>query len=382
MASILLAGGGTAGHVNPLLATASELADRGHDVAALGTKAGLEAELVPRAGVPLHFVPRVPLPRRPSGDVVRLPGALSAAVKAAGVAIDETMTDAVVGFGGYVSAPAYIAARRRGVPVIVHEANARPGLANRLGARKAAAVAITFPGTALRGAVLTGLPLREEVRMLAEDLVVPESATAIRAAARRRLGWAPDAPVLLVTGGSLGAASLNAATVAAVPHLVSHGVHVVHLTGKGKSEDALRVHADLEPGLRAMYDVREYAHDMEQVFAAADAVACRAGAATVSEVTALGLPAVYVPLAHGNGEQALNAAAAVEAGAAVLISDADLTPTALEQQAERLVLDPDASRAARAAAASIGIRDGAQRLANLVEGAIRAGQGKAKAESQ
>ena len=379
MANILLAGGGTAGHVNPLLATAAELADRGHQVAALGTATGLESELVPRAGLDLHVVPRVPLPRRISGDMVRLPAAWRAAVKAAGAAIDATQAQAVVGFGGYVSAPAYVAANRRGVPVIVHEANARPGLANRLGARKAAAVAITFPGTPLRGAVVTGLPLREEVRMLADDLVVPDSAAAVRGAARARLGWPADAPVLLVTGGSLGAASLNAATVGAVRALVAHGVHVIHLTGKGKADEALELHAALEPDQRRMYDVREYAHDMEHMFACADAVACRAGAATVSEVTALGLPAVYVPLPHGNGEQALNAAAAVAAGAAVLIDDSDLTPAALEQQAERLVLDPDSSRAARAAAASIGIRDGAQRLADLVEASLEPGTGKTKA---
>jgi UDP-N-acetylglucosamine:LPS N-acetylglucosamine transferase len=295
---------------------------------------------------------------------------LRAAIKAAGAAIDQTQADAVVGFGGYVSTPAYLAARKRGLPVVVHEANARPGLANKLGARKAAAVAVTFPGTPLPRAVVTGLPLREEVRMLADELIVPESAAAVRAAARARLGWAADAPVLLVTGGSLGAASLNAATVGAVRALLDHGVHVLHLTGKGKADQALRLHADLDTAQRRMYDVQEYSHDMGQAFAAADAVACRAGAATVSEITALGLPAMYVPLPHGNGEQALNAAAAVAAGAAVLIDDADLTPAALEQQAERLVLDPESSRAARAAATSIGIRDGAQRLADLIEGAL------------
>jgi UDP-N-acetylmuramate--alanine ligase/UDP-N-acetylglucosamine--N-acetylmuramyl-(pentapeptide) pyrophosphoryl-undecaprenol N-acetylglucosamine transferase len=174
-----------------------------------------------------------------------------------------------------------------------------------------------------------------------------------------------------VTGGSLGAASLNAATVGAARALVGHGVHVLHLTGRGKSADAERLRGDLSAKERPLYVIQEYAHEMEKAFAAADAVVCRAGAATVSEISALGIPAVYVPLPHGNGEQALNAEPAVRAGAAVMVADADLTPAALEQQAERLVLDPEARATARAAAAGIGIRDGAERLAAMIEGVLR-----------
>ena len=130
--SVLLAGGGTAGHVNPLVAVADELRRRhpGATLTALGTAEGLEARLVPAAGLPLAVVPRVPLPRRPSLDLLRLPGRLRAAIAAAGRAIDENDAQVVVGFGGYVATPAYLAARRRGVPVVVHEQNARPGLAN------------------------------------------------------------------------------------------------------------------------------------------------------------------------------------------------------------------------------------------------------------
>lgn len=372
MAEILLAGGGTAGHVNPLLATAAALRARGHGVTALGTLEGLEAELVPRAGIELLTVPRVPLPRTASAAWLRLPGRLRRAVAAAQDAIDAAGADAVVGFGGYVSTPAYLAARRRGIPWLVHEANARPGLANRWGARGAAGVAITFPGTPLPGAELTGLPLRPEIRELAEVLADPDRGDAVRGEARARLGWPVDAPTLLVTGGSLGAASLNAAAAGAASALVGHGLHVLHLTGRGKSAEAERAKGDLPAKERGQYLVEEYSHDMATAFAAADAVVCRAGAATVSEVSALGIPAVYVPLPHGNGEQALNARPAVDAGAAVLVADADLTSAALEQQAERLVLDPEARAAALGAAATIGIRDGAERLAAMIEGAIRA----------
>ncbi|MCB2411594.1 glycosyltransferase, partial [Demequina sp. TTPB684] len=278
MARVLLAGGGTAGHVNPLLATADALLARGHDVAALGTERGLEAQLVPDAGIDLHVVPRVPLPRRPSLDLVRLPLRLRTAVQAAGRAIDAIEADAVVGFGGYVSTPAYLAARKRRVPVVVHEGNARPGLANRLGARSAAAVAVTFDGTPLKGAVVTGLPLRPSITALAQQLRNPAVAERLRGEARAEWGWAPDAPTLLITGGSTGAASLNAVTAEVVERLVQHGIHVLHLTGKGKSDGAERAHGDLPARHRGMYVVREYVTNMETAFAAADAVVCRAGA--------------------------------------------------------------------------------------------------------
>jgi len=368
--SFLLAGGGTAGHVNPLLATAAELASRGHAVAALGTEEGLEHDLVPRAGVALHTVPKVPMPRRPSGDLLRLPGNLRAAVAAASAAIETTGADAVVGFGGYVSTPAYLAARRAKVPIIVHEANARPGIANRLGARMTPHVAVTFPGTPLRGATVTGLPLRPEIGELARTLAEESSGAAARGAAREAAGWSSEAPVLLVTGGSLGAASLNAAMTEAVPQLVEHGVHVWHLTGRGKADDAWRVHGDLPAGVRDRYKVEEYSHDMACALAAAGAVVCRAGAATVCEVTALGLPAMYVPLPHGNGEQADNARPAANAGAATIVDDAELTGDAIVAGAERMLLDHEAAASMRGATDRIAIRDGAARLAAMIEDAL------------
>ena len=368
--SFLLAGGGTAGHVNPLLATAAELESRGHAVAALGTAEGLEHDLVPRAGVTLHTVPKVPLPRRPSGDLLRLPGNLRAAVAAASAAIEESGADAVVGFGGYVSTPAYLAARRAKVPIIVHEANARPGIANKVGARMTPHVAVTFPGTPLRGATVTGLPLRPEISELAGVLADASAGARARASARAAAGWDTDAPVLLVTGGSLGAASLNAAMVDAVPRLVDSGVHVWHLTGRGKADDAWAVHGALPAAQRERYKVEEYSHDMASALAAAGAVVCRAGAATVCEVTALGLPAMYVPLPHGNGEQADNARPAANAGAATIVDDAELSAGAIIGAVERMLLDPEAAATMRGATDTIAIRDGAARLAALIEGAL------------
>lgn len=365
-ATVLLAGGGTAGHVNPLLATAVELETRGFTVVAVGTEKGLEADLVPRAGVAFRVIPRAPLPRRPTLAALRFPWAFMRAVSAARRVIDETRPSVVVGFGGYVSTPVYVAARRARVPIVIHEANARPGFANRLGARWAARVAVTYASTALPGAVVTGLPLRPEIATLAADRRSAASSDRARAKARAALRWPEDARAVLVTGGSLGAARLNDAVAAAIPALAVHGIHVLHLTGRGKDDAALRALGDLPAKVRAQYVVREYDHDIAAAYAACDAIVCRAGAATVAEVTALGVPAVYVPLAHGNGEQELNAADAVRAGAAVVIPDDRLTAAALTLALEELLLDDGARRRMVAAARRTGIVDATARLADLI----------------
>ena len=369
--SVLLAGGGSAGHVNPLLAVADELRRRNPEVrvVVLGTAAGLEAELVPAQGYRLVTVPRVPLPRRPTLDWFRLPGRLRAAVRAAGRAIDESGAQVVVGFGGYVATPAYLAARRRGVPVVIHEQNARPGLANRLGARWARAVAVTFPGTPLRGAQVTGLPLRPQIA----DLVAlrQRDAGRARADAAALLDLDPALPTVLVTGGSLGAQSLNTAVSRVAAELLAAGAQVLHLTGTGKA-DAVRTAVaaatrDAMPGVAERYQVREYLAQMHQALAVADLVVARSGAGTVSELAALGLPAVYVPLPIGNGEQRLNAGPVVRAGGGVLVADADLTPQWLRSHVIPLLADPERLAAMGAAARTVGVNDGAARVADLVE---------------
>lgn len=370
MAKVLLAGGGTAGHVNPLLATAHALRERGHDVAAVGTAEGLESDLIPRAGITMFPLPRVPFPRSIGSSLVAFPKKFASAVRAASEAIDASEAQVVVGFGGYVSTPVYVAAKRRHIPMVVHEANMKPGLANKLAARLGARVAVTFPGTPLSGAKVVGLPLRRDIEDLAGSLADPASRDQTRTAAKAAWGWAASDTVVLVTGGSLGAASLNAATVGAIDTLVGRGLCVIHLTGKGKADAAHRALEGLSESDRARYRVEEYTHDMSSAMAAADVVVCRSGAATVSEVTALGLPAIYVPLPHGNGEQALNAGSAVEAGAAVLIADAALTSQTLIEAVNRFTVDEARREAAMAASRSIGIRDGAARLVAMIEESV------------
>ncbi|RJF43291.1 UDP-N-acetylglucosamine--N-acetylmuramyl-(pentapeptide) pyrophosphoryl-undecaprenol N-acetylglucosamine transferase [Actinomyces sp. 2119] len=380
---VLLAGGGTAGHVNPLLATAAALQDPGCGgdprtrVLVLGTREGLEDRLVPEAGLDLAYVPRVPLPRRPSGDLLRLPRQMGRAVGAAAEAIEAIGAEVVVGFGGYVATPAYLAARKAGVPVVIHEQNARPGLANRLGASWARAVALTFASTRLsarRGRTeVTGLPLRPAVADLVAARATEEKAWQARQEAATALGLDPSAPVLLVTGGSLGAQRLNEVLVEAVaadPPRLPASLQVVHLTGRGKDapvREALAQAARTEGGgdLEERYHVLDYLTTMEQAYACADGVICRSGAGTVAELTALGLPALYVPLPVGNGEQRLNAADVVSAGGGRLVLDARLTvDDVLDFTA--VVTDPRRRGAMAQAAASTGVRDAAARLTALV----------------
>ena len=358
--SVVLAGGGTAGHVSPLLALADCLRRRDPDVrvVALGTEEGLEARLVPARGYDLAVVPKVPMPRRPSAALLRLPSSLRHAIDAADAAITAADARVVVGFGGYVSTPAYLAARRRGIPVVIHEQNARPGLANRLGSRFATHVAVTFPGTPLRGATVTGMPLRREIALL--------DRSARRAEALAHFGLDPQWPTVLVTGGSLGAQRINDAFRSAMGSLRTEGVQVLHVTGAGKE-------FPVDEGTGAPYVVVPYADRMELAYSAADIVVARSGANTVCELTAVGLPAAYVPLPVGNGEQRLNARAVVDAGGGLLVEDADLTPEWVESTLVPLLRDANGLAEMARASASVGERDGDELLADLVTDA--AGRG-------
>ncbi len=354
---ILLAGGGSAGHTSPLLATADALRRLAPDteITCLGTREGLESRLVPEAGLPLEFVPRVPLPRRPSADLLRVPGRLRAARRAAVEVVDRVRPDVVVGFGGYVSVPAYLAARSRRIPLVVHEGNAIAGIANKLGARLTRHVATSFPDTALRHATYLGLPIRRMISTLDRG--------ALRDEALARFGLSADQPTLLVTGGSQGAARINAAVSQAAPSLAAAGIQVLHVVGPK--------HTLALPAGAGTYVVEQYVDRMDLAYAAADAVLCRAGSNTVTEVSGVGLPAVYVPLPIGNGEQALNARPVVDAGGGLLVSDAALTPEWVSATLPALLTDRARLSAMGAAAADVIPLDADEKLARLVLEAAR-----------
>lgn len=358
--SVVVAGGGTAGHIEPALAVADALRELvpGIRVTALGTERGLETTLVPERGYPLALIPPVPLPRKPTMDLLRLPGRVRRSVKRTREVFEEVQADVVVGFGGYVALPAYFAARkplfgrRSAVPVIVHEANARSGIANKVGARAAARVLAAVPGSGLPRAEVVGIPLRGSITSL--------DRAALRAQARAHFGLDPDAPTLLVFGGSQGARSLNAAVSGAAPQLAAAGIGVLHAHGPKNSVEVAAV-----PGAPA-YVAVPYLSRMDLAYAAADAVICRSGAMTVAEVSAVGLPAIYVPLAHGNGEQELNARPLVDAGGGLIIADADLTPESVAQTMIPLLRDRERMAAMSQAAADAGHRDSARKIAEIV----------------
>jgi len=354
----LLAGGGTAGHVNPLLATADALRAKATqvqtdaEIVVLGTAEGLESRLVPQRGYELVTIPKLPFPRRPNGAALRFPARWWGAVTQIEKLIRARGVDVVVGFGGYAAAPAYLAARRTRTPLVLHEANAKPGLASRLGSRFTEFVGVAFEGTPLPHARFVGMPLRPEIASL--------DRAAVRGRARARFGL-DERPTLLVTGGSLGARRINRTALDSAQAILGAGYQVLHIQG-GAREFA-------DPGL-AGYHLLEYVDDMDLALAAADAVVSRAGAATVSELTALGLPAVYVPYPVGNGEQRFNAAGVVKAGGGILVEDAAFTPEWVTQHLVPLLANaPRLAEMARAAA-SVGVSDGSARLVALIGEAL------------
>lgn len=360
--SIVLAGGGTAGHISPLLAIAAAIRAAAPEarLLAVGTPSGMETRLVPAAGLELATIDRVPLPRRPSMDLLRLPGRLAGAVRQAGRILDDNGADVLVGVGGYVCTPMYLAARRRRIPIVIHEANARPGLANRVGAMLTKYVAVAFDTTRLRHARHVGMPMRTEISGLERSVS--------RADAREALGLHPTQPTLIVTGGSSGAQSINRTVAAAVEDLAAAGIQTLHITGRGKAVLDANGGTLKAPGYRQV----EYVDGMELAYAAADVLLARAGAATVSEAAAVGVPAVFVPLPIGNGEQALNAAGLVKAEGALLVQDRDFSAQWVRDQLIPLVTDPARLAAMAANSQRLGIRNADRRMAGLVLEAVSA----------
>ncbi|MCQ9164263.1 MULTISPECIES: undecaprenyldiphospho-muramoylpentapeptide beta-N-acetylglucosaminyltransferase [unclassified Arthrobacter] len=359
--SVVLAGGGSAGHVSPLLAIAGAIRTRvpGAAILAVGTADGLESRLVPAAGHELATIERIPMPRRPSPELLKLPGRMRRAVTRSKDILREAHADVLVGVGGYVCTPMYLAAKSLGVPIVIHEANTKAGLANKVGARYTSRVGTAFAATKIRNGRVVGMPMRPAVASL--------DRTAAQGPARERLGLDPGLPTLVVTGGSLGAVRLNRAVAGAAPALGAAGIQVLHITGNGKQVTG----SEGAPLTAPLYRQVEYVDAMEDAYAAADVLLCRSGAGTVSEVAAVGLPAVFVPLPVGNGEQARNAAELVAAGAALLVPDTQLDAAWIENNIIPLCLDGARLAAMGARASGLGIRDAADRMAGMVLEAAR-----------
>lgn len=352
MTNYLLTGGGTAGHVNPLLTVADHLRKRSpqDQVFALGTKEGLESRLVPEAGIELLFIEKLPFPRRPGLWAAVFPFKFASAVSKVRKYIRAHSINVVVGFGGYVSAPAYVAAKREKVPIVIHEANALPGIANKAGNRFASAAGKTFRSANMAHTEFVGMPLRKSIVDLATKKDV--------AAARKHFGLRPDQLTLLVTGGSLGARSINQTIEACRALLAAAGIQVLHIVG-GASE--------LEDVSEPQYARVRYVDQMELAIAASDFAVSRAGAATVSEFSAVGLPALYIPYPVGNGEQKFNLQDVLAAGGAVTVSDAEFTPDYVRSTLIPMLSDTKRLAAMSESAKQAGVLDGTERFVALID---------------
>lgn len=350
---VVLAGGGTAGHVEPALNTADAFRRRfpQAEITLIGTANGLEARLVPERGYELALIPAVPMPRKPGKDLVAVAPRVWKAVQAASNHLIGV--DVVVGFGGYVSLPVYLAARKRGIPIVIHEANAKPGLANRVGARFADVIAESVPGS-LTGAVTTGIPIRQTIATLDRG--------AQRSSALTSFGLESNKRTLFVFGGSQGAQHLNAVLHESLDELLSAGVQVLHSVGE-KNE---------LPAARDGYVPLAYIDRMDLAYSAADLAVCRAGALTCAELAAVGLPALYVPLPIGNGEQRLNALPVVKAGGGRIVEDAAFTRQWLVMNATELTRDTEQLQRMSEAAAAYGVRSADEALVDLAISAMEA----------
>lgn len=321
--TVVLAGGGTAGHIEPALAVGEVLREQyGANVVALGTERGLETTIVPARGFDLQLIDPVPIPRKKPWKLLGVPFKLARSVHQTRKVMKDSKAEAVFGTGGYVSASAYLAAASLRLPFFVLETNALAGMANKLGVKLGGVGINAVANSGMPGDVV-GIPVRPGVG------VDTDGAKAQRGYKMWDLD--PDKPVVLITGGSQGAVSINRAVAGAIEDITARGYQVLH--AYGRKNDAPKPHEN--------YTAVPYIDDMEAAYAVADMVVCRSGAMTVAENSAAGLPAVYIPLPHGNGEQGLNSAHLVATGAAVRIDDAELTPDALARSVNEILGRPE-----------------------------------------
>ena len=364
----VIAGGGTGGHVVPALAIGRALVDRGHPAESIhfvGSTRGIERRMVPDAGFPITLLPGRGIARRLTFDNVGAVAGLASAALQAVRLLRRLRPAVVVTVGGYASAACAAAAVVLRIPLVVEEQNATPGLANRLAGRFALACAVSFPGTPLPRSVVTGNPVRREIISVDRS---PEG----RAAAKRQLGIPVDRTVVAVAGGSLGARRINDATVGLAAKWADRaGLAIRHVVGE-RDFDHVGAAAPTAREGGLLYERVRFEDRMDLLLAAADVTVQRAGASTVSELTVAGVPSVLVPLPGAPGDhQTLNARALADAGAAVLVPDAELDAERLGRELDLLLGDPGRLESMAAAAKGLGRPDAASEVAALVEAHAR-----------
>ncbi|MGI8492864.1 MAG: undecaprenyldiphospho-muramoylpentapeptide beta-N-acetylglucosaminyltransferase [Acidimicrobiales bacterium] len=364
----VIAGGGTGGHVLPAVAVARALGGRGHPPEAIhfvGSKRGMEATIVPEAGFSITLLPGRGVARRLSLASVSAVIGLMAATAGAVVLLGRRRPSVVLSVGGYASLPCAIAARVWRIPLVVAEQNAVPGLANRFAARRAAAVAAAFEGTALPNAVVTGNPLRPEMAAI-------DRGPGAMMAARRKLGLPVGGHVIVAAGGSLGSRRINLAVVAlAQAWRGRSGFAIRHVIGERDFAEVSAACPTAVPG-GLVYQQLRFEQRMDLAYAAADLAVHRAGAGSIFELAAAGLPAILVPLPGAPGDhQAVNARRVAEAGAAVVVDDRELDSHRLADEIDALVADLERLAKMGEAARRLARPDAADQVAALVEAEAR-----------
>jgi UDP-N-acetylglucosamine--N-acetylmuramyl-(pentapeptide) pyrophosphoryl-undecaprenol N-acetylglucosamine transferase len=365
--SLLVAAGGTGGHVFPGLALARTIVrhDPEATVRFAGTTRGIETRAVPEAGFALDLLPILPLSRRLAKESLLAPFAAVRGTVAARRLLRRHRFDVVCGMGGYVTLPVAMAARLEGVPVVLHEQNAVPGIANRLAARVARTIAVGLDAAAAafppERTVVVGNPVRPELANLDRAALHDEAVAAF--------GLDPDRRTLFVFGGSQGSRRINQAVVAATASWPDPGaVQVLHACGRRDEADVRAAWAEADPdGRGLLVKIVPFVDRMDLAYAAADLALTRAGAITVAELTAAGMPAVMVPLPHATADhQAANARAVAAAGGAVVVEDAALDGPAVAAAAAPLLADPERLAAMAEAMRSQAHPAAAEELAALV----------------
>lgn len=356
---VVMSGGGTAGHIYPALSVAAEFAAERDEVEFVGTPSGLEARLVPEAGVAFRGLAAKGFDRARPLTLITSSLLIARSTLTAWRWFGQRRPDVVIGFGGYVSIPVGAAALLRRIPLVLHEQNSVPGMANRLLSRWASAVAVTYPESA-------SLMKRPERVTVTGNPVRPAVLSADGARGRASLGVPSDATMLLVFGGSRGARHLNSALVALRDGLLGHSdLHIVQIAGPAEG-DSVRAALDAAGGGAGRWQVLDYLDGMGDALAAADLVIARAGATSIAEITVLGRPAVLVPYPFATDDhQTKNGRALANHSAAVLVSDADLDGPVFAREVFRLLGDAGTRATMSAASRALGLPDAAARVAGL-----------------
>ncbi len=363
---IILTGGGTGGHIYPALAVAERLQHLHPDCEILyvGTERGLENEIVPKRNLPFRTIHAEGLPRKLSPALLKAVKKAADGCMEAGKIVKEFQPDLVIGTGGYVCGPVVLAAKLQGVPTMIHEQNAFPGITNKLLARFVDRIMVNFEESReyfvhKDRIVVTGLPVRQEV-LAAEKME-----------GLQYFDFSADKTTLLVTGGSRGARSLNRAMVDAYSELIKHpDLQIIHLTGRLDYNDTMKSIAEkgIDIASYPQIVIKPYLDEMQHGLAAADFCVGRAGATFLAEVTACGLPCILIPYPYAaENHQEYNAKALVDQDAAYMVLDKDLTGNLLCEHILALYKDSEKRKHMTAQSQAIGKRDALDQIVQLIE---------------